>query len=98
MQASQTKEIYIVRKVLHVAIKDYLQKKIVNFRMTNNLSQGKMADNLLMDLRSYVDIENGKSACSMVTFVVFILLVSPDCSEILGDLRRIIKKEFDDAA
>ena len=87
-----------MKKVLHTAIKDYLQKKIVNFRVTNNLSQGKMAEKLYMDLRSYVDIENGKSACSMVTFVVFILVISPDSSEILGDLQKIIKEELDDAA
>ena len=63
-----------------------------------NLTQSEMAEKLVMDERSYIDLEHGKSCCSAVTLALFLIYVCDDIVSFLGDLRIAFDNEFDQAA
>jgi len=57
-----------------------------------------MAEKLVMDDRSYIDLEHGKSCCSAVTLALFLIYVCDDIISFLEDLRIAFESEIDQAA
>ena len=55
-----------------------------------------MAEKLAMDGRSYSDIENGRSACSAVTLVMYIVFVLEDGKQ-KEELFHILRKNIEEA-
>ena len=46
-----------------------------------------MAEYLVMDIRSYADIDSGKSACGLLTFVLYLMYLCPDIEELINEIR-----------
>lgn len=60
-------------------------------------TQARMAEALMMDVRSYCDLEHGKSGCSALTLALFLIQVCADPSLFLHELTiafRIHQDEF----
>lgn len=89
-----------MRRTVHSVIKKYLSKHIAATRSNNKWTKRKMSEELDMDDRSYADIEKGVSACSTVTFILYLLFVlnQQEQSQLLHDLREQILKLWDQAA
>ena len=58
------------------------------------LTQAQMAELLQMDVRSYVELDHGKSMCSTLSFVLFLLYCCSD-TEVLV-LFQAIRMAFDE--
>ena len=56
-------------------------------RLSLNLTQDKMAEILLIDVRSYADIDRGISMCSTLTFVLFLVYLCPEPVTLLKEIR-----------
>ena len=56
------------------------------------LTQAEMAELLEMDIRSYSNIDNGKSMCRTQTFILFLLHCKPDMDELLKELSELWEK------
>ena len=76
-----------MRKRYHTILKQFFCNKLVKIRITEGLTQEKMARALLMDERSYIDLEHGKSGCSAVTLLLFLIYVCNDVPEFIEDLH-----------
>ena len=87
-----------MRKICHEELKKYFCDKLVQIRMIEGLTQAKMAKALLMDERSYIDLEHGKSGCSAVTLVLFLIYVCNDVTGFLDDLRCVFEASKENAA
>lgn len=50
-----------------------------------------MANALLMDERSYVDLEHGKTGCSAVTLILFLIYVCNDVPGFISELHDVLE-------
>lgn len=89
-----------MRRTVHMVIKNYLRKQISITRSNRKWSKRKMSEELAMDERSYSYIEKGESACSAVTFILYLLFVlkEEERADFLHDLREEIVKNWEDVA
>lgn len=85
-----------MRNTYKAVLKKYLHERIVTDRKKNHLVQEKMAERLLMDWRSYADIENGKNLCSTVTFTMYLLEFCDDPKQVLEEIRELFEKAKED--
>lgn len=61
-------------------------------------TQSQMASLLIMDERSYVDLDHGKSCCSALTLALFLIYCCNDPVSFLNGLREAFEKECENAA
>ncbi len=64
--------------------------KLITVRADMKLTQDEMAQLLSMSLRSYTELERGKSGCSATTLVLFLIRICPDPITFLNELREIM--------
>lgn len=57
-----------------------------------------MATLLIMDDRSYADLDHGNSCCSALTLVLYLIYCCDDPMAFLENLRKILDTLEDDAA
>lgn len=72
------------------------EKMSSRFRATRkqlDITQEKMAELLDIDLRSYSDLEHGKSLCSTPVFIRYLSLNKPDVMDILNELEEAANVE-----
>ncbi|MBR5782915.1 MAG: hypothetical protein IKY33_01670 [Clostridia bacterium] len=85
-----------MRKTYEAVLKKYLHDKIVTDRKNHNLIQEKMAELLLMDLRSYADIEHGKHMCGTLTFTIYLLEFCDDPKQMLNEIEQLFAAARED--
>lgn len=75
-----------MRKKYTEILKVYFRDSLIKTRNVKDLTQSQMAEILIMDNRSYADLNNGKSCCSALTlalylifFVMILTNLSMDC-------------------
>ncbi|WP_322172301.1 helix-turn-helix transcriptional regulator [Acutalibacter caecimuris] len=81
-------------------LKPYLQEILDTHRHQCDLTQEKMADLLHMSVRSYCDLEHGRSGFSAVSLILFLAQLPEDkLLETVKDFRRLVEKlESEEAA
>lgn len=72
------------------ALRDYMSKCLVSTRHAERLSQAKFSELLMMDPRSYVDLEHGEFLCCTLTFVLFLVFHCDDATKLLQEMKQII--------
>ena len=72
-------------------LKSVFYENLISVRNENNYTQAYMADLLMMDLRSYVELDHGNNSCSALTFALFLIYC---CAEPVTFLN-ILKIEFE---
>lgn len=87
-----------MREVYSGLLKSYFHTRLIAVRNHLCLSQAKMAEQLLMDPRSYADLEHGRSGCGALTLILFLLYCCPDSSEFLAGIRAILEETKHSAA
>lgn len=66
---------------------------LMRTRVSQDLTQAEMSEKLAMDVRSYVDLDHGKTCCSATTLALFLVYV---CDDVYGFLEQL-RQEFDAA-
>ena len=61
-------------------------------------TQSQMADLLVMDDRSYAELDHGNSCCSALTLVLYLIYCCDDPLAFLDTLRKVLEDLEDDAA
>ena len=87
-----------MRKAYHKVLKHCFNRVLVRTRAEQVLTQNQMAEKLAMDERSYIDLEHGKSCCSAVTLVLFLIYCCRDPLGFLEELKNAIEAQTDLAA
>lgn len=83
-----------MRGALQQAIKEKVKEELSHRRKLHRWSKQRMAEELMMDERSYYDLELGTYLCNTVTFVLLVRLSGVPTVGILSDLVAIADKEF----
>ena len=87
-----------MRKRYYDILREITHKHIINFKIARRFTNAKMAELLFMDDRSYIDLDHGKTGCSALTIVMFLINCCPDANEFIDELRAAFKKEDDEVA
>ncbi len=81
-----------MRKEYTNILRTQFHVQLIRTRDTLGISQEEMAHRLMMACRTYVDLDHGKSCCSALTFVLFLLFICPDPAAFLEELRRAFEE------
>lgn len=73
-------------------LRTYMSQRLVQTRKEQHLSQTKFSERLMMDPRSYADLEHGECLCCTLTFVLFLMFCCKDRDMILEDMKALILK------
>ena len=87
-----------MRKIYHSILKTYFHHTLIQQRTILRLTQSQMAERLLMDDRSYIDLDHGKSCCSALTLALFLAYVCEDVHSFTEGLRYAFDTGKDSAA
>ena len=87
-----------MKKLLENILKTHFYNELTKTRTRLNYTQAKMADILVMDERSYVELDHGNSLCSALTLVLFLIYCCADVSEFLFSLKIAFEEIDNDAA
>lgn len=87
-----------MRKVYHIRLREHFHRALVETRDRKELSQAQMAEKLAMDERSYIDLDHGKTCCSAVTLVLFLIYICEDAGKFLSDLKEALEENRNKAA
>lgn len=79
-----------MRKDYQEIIKKTFHRHLIQRRAAMNLTQAEMAVILEMDVRSYADLDRGRSCCGTLTFALFLLRCCDDPLKLLNDIREAI--------
>lgn len=79
-------------------LKDTFRIELMKFRTERNLTQARMSERIEMSERSYADIESGKSCCSAVTLVLYLVYCCDDVDGFLSKLKERMEKVNEDVA
>lgn len=77
-----------MRKTYHAILKCVFYEKLIQTRSQLGLTQSQMAEKLVMDDRSYIDLDHGKTCCSAVTLALFLVYVCEDVYGFVEELRN----------
>ena len=81
-----------MKDAYRTALKHILCEQIGSTRISLELTQDKMAESLMIDVRSYADIDRGISMCGTLTFVLFLLQYCQDTADLLSRIRTAFDK------
>ena len=87
-----------MRDLYNEELKMICHKHIILAKTENNLTQAQMAEYFVMDIRSYADIDSGRSSCGLLTFVLYLIYLCPDIGELIDEIRDSFEKLKTDVA
>lgn len=83
-----------MRKLYYDVFKKFFYNKLIENRTSNNYTQAQMSALLVMDERSYVELDHGKSCCSALTLALFFVYCCDDPINFINELREAFENEF----
>lgn len=83
-----------MRNLYYDVFKKFFYNKLIENRTSNNYTQAQMSALLVMDERSYVELDHGKSCCSALTLALFLVYCCDDPINFINELREVFDNEF----
>lgn len=80
-----------MRKQCEQILKNLFHETLVCTRYKMNLTQNAMAEILMMDVRSYVELDHGCSSCSALTLCLFLIYCCEEPYSFLDELKNSIE-------
>ena len=76
---------------LQEQLKLFLHQQLVNTRLNLGLTQAEMANLLVMDTRSYIELDHGRSMCGTLTLILFLTYCCSDPILFLDEVRNLFE-------
>lgn len=80
------------RRKIEAELMPVIAAAMKEWRKKNGLTQEKMAQKLLVDVRTYFNLESGVAIPSTATFTIFLSLLD-NYDKFMSELCQIIKRE-----
>ena len=81
-----------MRAQCQVRLKTFLHEKLRSTRTSMGLTQSKMAELLMMDDRSYADLEHGHHLFGTISLLLFLIYVYPNPVDLLDEIKVLIEE------
>ena len=75
-------------KKMHSVFKEVITEHIKATRKELGLTQAEMATKLQIDLRTYCNIESGRSLCGKMTLLMYLVYICPDVNGLLENIKN----------
>ncbi len=85
-----------MKRTCKSALRSCMTRRLTDARKQSHLTQAKFSEKLMMDTRSYADLEHGKSLCCTLTFIIYLVFICKDVDAFIQDLREIILNSYKD--
>lgn len=85
-----------MKRTCKSAIRSYMTRRLTDARKQSHLTQTRFSEKLMMDTRSYADLEHGKSLCCTLTFIIYLCFFCENVDALIQDLRAIIRNSYED--
>ena len=82
-----------MRKQYNDILKALFYTHLISTRDLLQCTQAQMAKNLLMDVRSYIELDHGNSCCSALTLMLYLLYYCENPQKFLNNLRDALNQE-----
>ena len=87
-----------MRKLYQDTFKKFFYNDLIKTRAKLKYTQAQMAAVLIMDDRSYVELDHGNSCCGALTLVLYLIYCCDDPAVFLAELRKALEAVMDNAA
>ena len=81
-----------MRKHYSDILKTVFYRNLIQTRLSLDITQEKMAEALIMDVRSYINLDHGKSCCSALTLSLFLIYYCSDVDSFLLELKKAFEE------
>lgn len=85
-----------MKHICKCALRSYMTRRLTDAWKQAHLTQARFSEKLMMDTRSYADLEHGKSLCCTLTFIIYLVFFCKDVDAFIQDLREIILNSYKD--
>lgn len=82
-----------MRKTYTKILKNHFYNHLIATRTALNWTQAEMANQLIMDDRSYINLDHGKSGCSALTLALYLIYCSDDPVKFLDELKAALEND-----
>ena len=72
------------------SLRDYISQRLAMARKETGMTQAKFSELLMMDTRSYADLEHAQNFCCTLTFMLYLCFYCKDVDGLIEDLRRLV--------
>lgn len=79
-----------MKNICKSVVREYLSRCLADERKAEHLTQARFAERLMMDTRSYADLEHANSLCGTLTFIIFLCDICKDPAALISDLRQLL--------
>ena len=87
-----------MRKQYSKILKTFFYHNLIQTRAALGITQEQMAEALVMDIRSYINLDHGQSCCSALTLSLFLIYYCSDVDSFLKELKEAFENESNDIA
>ena len=85
-----------MKQACKCALQEHLAKHLAKVRFEEKLTQDKFAEMLMINPRSYSNLESGRNCCCTLTFIMFLAFCCKDVDAFVSELRSIILNVISD--
>ena len=87
-----------MRKHYNNILKKFFWLKLIKSRAKMHLTQAQMSRKLIMEERSYIELDHGNACCSALTLALFLIYCCEDPMQFLAELKVEFEKAKQDIA
>lgn len=87
-----------MRKLYSNKLKTLFSKELAKTRKELSLTQFEVSELLALSPRPYIELEHGRSLCSAVTLVLYLIYLCPDVEGFLNRIRKSFEEDKDNVA
>lgn len=86
-----------MRKIYSVILQNLFYKDLIDTRAKLRLTQFELSERLSLSPRTYIELEHGRSLCSAVTLILYLIYLCPDTDGFLNRVRIAFEEGKNDA-
>ena len=84
-----------MRKQCEQILKNLFYENLTYTRNQKKMTQDEMAEVLMMDVRSYVELDHGKSSCSALTLCLFLVFACENPGDFLDKFKISVESRIE---
>lgn len=82
-----------MRKQCEEILKKLFHEELIRIRYEQNLTQEQMAELLMMDVRSYIELDHGCTCGGALTLCLFLCFCHKQPEEFIKKFRKLVERK-----
>lgn len=91
-------EVTFMRTQCEIILKELFYEELIKIRNEQQLTQEDMAELLMMDVRSFIDLDHGCTCCGAVTLCLFLIYCHNSPGDFLNKFKITLERQMENVA